>query len=334
MLAHSLTESDGAGDSPDAGFVDAGAVLVIDDSATSRGVVATALRSLGYAVTEAASGRAGLEEALRGSFELILLDIDMPDLNGHAVLLGVRDKYSESECPVIVFIRSDSDEEVLRSLRGGASDCIRKPLNMASLIARVRTQLRRTRAEAELRDARQALEAQVSTRTAKLIRSNELLLNQVSEQRAAEADLQRSEERYRALFAQNPAMFYTVERDGLISSTNGFGARQLGYAETEIVGRPLSVLYLDSEWPSIEAYIGTCWENPAGVGRWETRVIKRDGSTLWVRTTGRVVDYGQTQQLLLVSEDITEAHNLSELLTYQASHDPLTGLVNRREFEK
>jgi len=69
------------------------------------------------------------------------------------------------------------------------------------------------------------------------------------------------------------------------------------------------------------------------IRRFESRLLRRDQTPIWVRVSAKVVLQDDESRLLLVCDDITEAYNLSQQLTYQASHDPLTGLVNRREFE-
>ena len=85
----------------------------------------------------------------------------------------------------------------------------------------------------------------------------------------------------------------------------------------------------------MDGRLGDCAEDPGSLHRWEACQERRDGSQLWVRTTARTVKDDQGRAVvLMVCEDITAAHRLSEKLSYQASHDPLTSLFNRREFER
>ncbi len=151
----------------------------------------------------------------------------------------------------------------------------------------------------------------------------------------AEAALKSSEERYRALYEDNPSMFFTLAPDGTLLSANSFGAQQLDYAAHEIVGKPVSDLYVESEKDANREHLEACLADPGKIHSWETCKLRKDGTKLWVWETARAVtgpDGGQV--VLVVCDDITEAHEMSEKLSYQAVHDALTGAFNRYEFER
>ncbi len=84
----------------------------------------------------------------------------------------------------------------------------------------------------------------------------------------------------------------------------------------------------------MQGHLARCFAQPGVVHRWEICKLRKEGSLLWVRESARVVENLEGRRLMLtVCEDITEARDLSQQLSYQATHDALTGLVNRREFE-
>ena len=179
------------------------------------------------------------------------------------------------------------------------------------------------------------MENAVARRTIRLSESNARLEQEVAERKKAEEALRASERRYRALYNDKPSMFFTVAADGTILSANRFGATHLRYAVDELVGLPMASLHPRVEAPMVKGNLKKCLENPDAVYRWELRKVRRDGNVLWVRETARMVrDTEGKPTVLLVCEDVTEAHRLSEQLSYQASHDSLTGLVNRRAFEQ
>lgn len=151
----------------------------------------------------------------------------------------------------------------------------------------------------------------------------------------AEEALRASEERYRALYEDNPSMFFTLAPDGTVLSANGFGARQLGYAAEEIVGSSVEGLYIETERQANREQLEACLSEPDKIHSWKTCKQRKDGALLWVWETARVVT-GQDGErvVLVVCEDITEAHEVSEKLSYQAVHDALTGVFNRYEFER
>ncbi len=157
----------------------------------------------------------------------------------------------------------------------------------------------------------------------------------ITAQRRAEAALGASERRYRALYDDNPSMYFTVEPKGTILSVNPFGAQQLGYTEQQLVGTSLLALAHKHDQQEVRRLLDAATGTPDRLHRWQTRRIRQDGSIMWARETARVTEDADGKPIVLVvCEDITEAHKLSEEVSYQAAHDSLTGLVNRREFEK
>jgi diguanylate cyclase (GGDEF)-like protein/PAS domain S-box-containing protein len=160
-------------------------------------------------------------------------------------------------------------------------------------------------------------------------------LMDITEQKLAEAALKRSEEMYRALYDENPTMFFTVDREGTIFSVNDYGAKQLGYTRKQLIGRSLFSIFCSEDSQIACKNLRKCIDSPGKVHRWELRKLHKDGSTLWVRETARVVYQSEDVPFaLIVCENITKTRQLSEKLSYQASHDALTNLINRGEFER
>lgn len=117
-------------------------VLVVeDDSAIRRGLV-DALTFQGYCVREAADGKAGLDAAMAGDIDLILLDILMPKMDGFAVLKAVR--LAKPQLPVIIMTAKGEEPDRVKGLRDGADDYVVKPFSITELLARVQAVLRRS----------------------------------------------------------------------------------------------------------------------------------------------------------------------------------------------
>lgn len=163
----------------------------------------------------------------------------------------------------------------------------------------------------------------------------EELRRRVEELEVERQALSRTESRYQALYNLNPSMLFTIDREGTVLSANIFGAAQLGYGVDELVGRRIWPHYASEDRAYARQQLEGCLADRGVVQRWEARTLRRDGSYLWVRQTARAIaDGGGDLNVLIVCEDVTESRRLSEQLAYQASHDPLTGLVNRRAFEE
>jgi diguanylate cyclase (GGDEF)-like protein/PAS domain S-box-containing protein len=158
----------------------------------------------------------------------------------------------------------------------------------------------------------------------------------ITERRRAQEALARSEERYQGLFDHAPDMYFSVGHDGSIRTVNEFGAQYLGYRKEELVGAPLMQIVLPDDREVVTRQLHALLRDKVAASELEFRAVRRDGSVLWVHERVRLSDEladGETE-LRVVCRDVTEARTLSEELSYQASHDELTGLVNRRELEK
>ena len=127
------------GTSAPASGVPAARILVVDDEPQIRKFLEISLRSQGYRVTLADSGEAGLSALATEGAELVILDLGLPDRDGHEVLRELR---QWSQVPVIMLtVRADEAGKVV-ALDGGANDYVTKPFGMQELMARVRGLLR------------------------------------------------------------------------------------------------------------------------------------------------------------------------------------------------
>jgi putative two-component system response regulator len=147
-------------------------ILIIDDSPENLTVLGELLQSAGYRVKVANSGATGLHLAVQEPRPaLILLDIMMPAMDGHEVLMLLRDNPQTRDTPVIFLTAKDTDADEERAFNDGIADYIVKPIKPTIVLARVRSQLLVRQARHWLQDQNQALEAEVARR----MRENELI---------------------------------------------------------------------------------------------------------------------------------------------------------------
>ena len=121
-------------------------ILLVEDEEKLARVVELELRYEGYEVEKAFDGREGLEKALSGGFDLILLDIMLPSMSGMEVLRRLR---RESQVPVIMVTARDTVVDKVSGLDSGADDYITKPFEIEELLARIRAALRKRPARQE-----------------------------------------------------------------------------------------------------------------------------------------------------------------------------------------
>ncbi|WP_274649687.1 response regulator transcription factor [Paenibacillus humicola] len=120
-------------------------ILVIEDEPTLARLLSYNLSQEGYDVTVIDHGAEGLQTAMQRTFDLIILDIMLPGINGFDILSRLRQ--SGITTPVIVLTARNAEEEVVQGLKRGADDYITKPFGVAELLARVSAVLRRTSLE-------------------------------------------------------------------------------------------------------------------------------------------------------------------------------------------
>jgi DNA-binding response OmpR family regulator len=115
-------------------------ILIVEDEERISSFLAKGLRADGYTTAVVSDGVTGLDYALSGDFDLVILDIGLPGMDGFEVLERMR--ASGSGLPVVVLTARDSVTDTVSALDGGADDYIPKPFRFAELLARVRLRLR------------------------------------------------------------------------------------------------------------------------------------------------------------------------------------------------
>lgn len=122
-------------------------LLVIEDDARTAGFISAAFRQIGYSVTWEADGLAGYERAREGAFDVLVVDVMLPSLDGLEIVRRLRADGVAS--PIVILSARSSAEEKIAGLEAGADDYLGKPFSVAELVARVQTVLRRVTRAAE-----------------------------------------------------------------------------------------------------------------------------------------------------------------------------------------
>jgi phosphoserine phosphatase RsbU/P len=138
-----------------AAAIPAGTILVVDDNELNRDLLSRRLRRDGHIVVVAEHGRAALDRLAQQPFDLVLLDIMMPELTGYEVLEIMKGDASLAHIPVVMITAATEEESIVRCLLLGADDHLPKPFNPTILRARVGSSLAKKRLhDAEQRHAR------------------------------------------------------------------------------------------------------------------------------------------------------------------------------------
>jgi PAS domain S-box-containing protein len=257
-------------------------VLIIEDSESDAGLILRHLERAGYVpfherVETAAAMKAAMQ---RQEWDIVFADYNMPEFDALAALRLVQE--SGPDIPFIVVSASIGEDTAVAMMKAGAHDYVVKS-NLARLIPAVQREL----GDAEVRRRR----------------------------RLAEEALQRSEERYRVLYEDNPSMYFTTDAEGTVLSVNRFGAEELGYSAEELVGRPVLTVFHPDDREAVREQFTLCVQNPMQTFHWEFRKIRKDGSVLWVKETARAVQNPRGNPVVLVvCEDITERKQAEDAL--------------------
>ncbi len=213
-------------------------LLIVDDVAENRAILTRRFERRGFEITEADGGLRALELLNQQPFDLVLLDVMMPDMNGLEVLGRIRQQHSPVALPVIMVTAKAQSTDVAEALAAGANDYVTKPVDFVIALARVNTQIARKRAEEEVRQANASLryanenlERFVAERTAELVNTNEQLKKEIAFREQSQAEVQ-----------------YLAHHDALTGLPNRILLREQldeALARARRYGDPLAVLFLD-----------------------------------------------------------------------------------------
>jgi diguanylate cyclase (GGDEF)-like protein/PAS domain S-box-containing protein len=254
-------------------------LLIVDDNELNRDMLARRLARKGYEILLADSARQLSERVKEDAIDLVLLDIEMPEISGLEALKTLRETYSPIELPIIMVTAKNQSEDVVKALDLGANDYVTKPIDFAVALARIGTQLSHKRAQEGLRE---------------------------------------SEERY-ALAARgaNDGLWdWNLQANVVYFSTRW--KNMLGYQESEIGDKPDEWLdrIHDADRERVNEEIAAHQKGSVPQFESEHRVLHKDGTFRWMLCRGLAVHNGSGKASRMAGwqTDITEG-KVSDPLT-------------------
>ena len=254
-------------------------LLIVDDNELNRDMLARRLARKGYEIVLADSARQLPQRVKEEAIDLVLLDIEMPEISGLEALKTLRETYSPIELPIIMVTAKDQSDDVVRALDLGANDYVTKPIDFAVALARIGTQLSHKRAQEGLRE---------------------------------------SEERY-ALAARgaNDGLWdWNVQSNVVYFSPRW--KSMLGYEESEVGDQPQEWFdrVHDADRERVNEEVAAHQKGLVPQFESEHRVLHKDGTFRWMLCRGLAVQNGSGKTLRMVGwqTDITEG-KVSDPLT-------------------
>ena len=277
-------------------------ILVVDDNAGKRLSITSVLEQLGHSIVEAESGEAALRAVMDRRFAVILMDVQMPVMDGYETARFIRMR-GESEHTPIIFITAHAAEEskIPVAYESGAVDFIFAPIVPEILRAKVRIFV-----ELFLKS-----------------RALELTVGQIRD----------SEARTRSVLDNVADGIVTVGVDGVIQSFNRAASALFGYTEEEAIGLAFSTI-VGPKYPGdfashAEANQQLLSPQPRGARAAEPVGRRKDGSLFPMELDLSDVELETGTIHIGCLRDISERQSYTEALQHQALHDNLTGLPNR-----
>ena len=267
-------------------------ILVVDDDATARALMRAALRKSGFDVTLAESGQAGLLAFKADRYDMVMLDVDMPDMTGHEVCTLLRAQ-ADPLLPIVMVTGLDDVESVEKAYLSGATDFIAKPINWALLGHRVKYLLR----------GQEALYAL----------------------RAADA-------RTTAILRAVPDLLFELDMDGRYIHNHSLRSQLHGAPAASVIGRTVAeVLPPDAARVCMQA-LQTAHEKGASTGKQFELHLEHGVFWFELSVSRKDNGASGKPHFIVLSRDITERKDAERKIARLAFFDSLTGLPNRLSF--
>nr|WP_269106798.1 EAL domain-containing protein [Massilia sp. TS11] len=288
--------------------------MLVDDEPRLLASLFELLRDGPYQLATASTGEQALQELARLKFDLVLLDLRLPDMSGHDVMDFIRARGIDVD--VIVISGEGAIDAAIGAIKRGAYDYLRKPYSREELLHTVGKALQR-RALA-LSNARMA------------------------------SQLETSERMYRYLVDSSPDIIYTLNHEGRFTFVNDRVEQLLGISREELIGKHYSVLVHDEDQERARYVFNERRRDQKAARKVELRLkcfngnaIERTFSHCLTSIALNAIGLAQDGAVLPhdyfgtygVARDITERKRAEELISYQAYHDILTDLPNRILFK-
>lgn len=258
-----------------------GKLLVVDDDAISRDLLVHELLREGYRVDTAGGGRQALEMIRCGSYDLIILDIVMPEMNGYQVLEQLKSDGTLIDLPVVIISAWIEMDDIAHCIELGAEDYLPRKFNSALLKARVSASLEKK----WLREQRQAWLQE--------------------KQKVEHAALLASEKKFRQLVSGALVGLFRTTPDGQVLDANAVMLRTLGYASiAELNQAGMQSIYADPS--DRQRLLALLRQSP--VRGFETRGRKKSGEIFYTAISAQLVSTEEPGEQFLEGtlEDITE----------------------------
>jgi adenylate cyclase len=303
-----------------------GDILVVDDTPDNLRLLSSMLTDQGYKVRKAINGQLALMAAQSVPPDLILLDINMPDMDGYEVCERLKKDAQTLDIPVIFISALDDVLDKVKAFNVGGVDYVTKPFQLQEVLARMDNQLTVRRLQKHLLDQGFHLK--------------QLLRDRIR----AQESLRQAEEKYRSIFENTTEGIFQTNSEGEYISANQALADIYGYSTTADLIDDFNTAAKPKPYVSntLRQEFQSTLEDLGAVKGFESQIYRRDGSTAWIRESVNAVRNSEGDLMFHVGtvEDITRRkasevanstrQNMDQLQMI-AQAIPLSVLISRRD---
>ena len=289
-------------------------LLIVDDEPRMRQSLVDLVRLEGYDADAAENGRAAIQHLKETPYDIVLLDLFMPEVDGYAVMQHIVEHYPRI-C-VIVVSGDNTIQAAIHALRNGAYDFLRKPYQPEELFKTIENALSKRRLEQE----------------------NETF----------QLKLEQSEKWYRYLVDNSPDIIYTLDASGCFRFLSNRVETLLGYEKDELIGQHYTGIIFEEDIDrakfifnerrtgsraSTDVELRLKCKNGGTVIHFENRFITIELNSMGMYVESHAETGAKFAGTYGVAKDISDRKKAEETIYHQAYHDLLTGLPNRLLFK-
>jgi len=295
-------------------------ILIVDDLPANLTALRKLLSKIDAEVFAASCGNDALALTLEHDFSLILLDVQMPDMDGYEVAQYLRDEERTKDVPII-FVSAAYKGELnrLKGYDAGAVDYIEKPINEVVLLSKVRVFIDLQKSHAHLQHLLRLIED-----------ANQRLKEEIAIRRKSEEESQRLAG---TVFTTSAEGILVTDRDANIIAINPAFTRITGYESADVIGQNPRIL--KSECHDAIFY-EAMWRALLDAGQWQGEIWnkRKTGETFpeWLSIAAIYEADGTIDRYVATFSDITQRKQDEAQIWHQANYDFLTGLPNRALF--
>jgi len=303
-------------------FLDA-RILIVDDQQSSVTLLEQLLSNAGYTnISYTTNSEEVCALHRNNAYDLILLDLHMPGLDGFQVMAGLKTNEADSYMPVIVITAQPGHK--LRALQAGAKDFISKPFNLVEVKTRIHNMLEVRLLYQKLDNHAQELERTVQQRTAELVIANTKLVIQNEEKEKRAIELLQAQLALQSSFAELSFQKRALDEHAIVSITDAHGEITYvndkfsvvsGYSREELMGQNHSLV---NSGEHSQTFFKDLWRTIACGRTWhgEIKNRKKDGEPYWVASTivPTLNEAGRPISYIAIRTDITNIKKNEALL--------------------